>query len=230
VLLQSRRAIPEGPVPFSSGGEGGGAPAGSPLGRRLAEVAVPKRLQRGDFFVHEGDPPDVLGVVLSGRVKVVTHAASGRDVILHVLGPGQVFGVVPVLDRRPYPASVIAVDDVEIGRVDATGFEGLLRRDPDLALSLLRTFAGRLRGLSAVMGVANTGDAGSRLAARLLDQAGAGTVAAITRQELADLAGTTVETAIRATRAWEREGVLRLSRGRIEIRDRRALGIRAGQE
>ncbi len=211
--------------PASCGHLGGPA-----LARALAEAARPHPFKRGDFIAREGDPPDRMGIVLSGRVKIVKHAPNGREVILRVLGPGQAFGVVPVLDRAPYPASVVMLEDGEVGRVDAPRFEAVLRTHPDLALEMMRAFSGRLRKLSQAVGESHTAPVRSRLAARLMDLAGDQRVVVVTRQELADLAGTTVETAIRTTRAWEQDGLVRLARGRIELLDPLALVHEAGVE
>ncbi len=208
-------------------------PCGRFASRRLVEslqtAAVPRSYARGEFIVHEGDAPDFLGVVLGGRVKVVKHAQTGREVILHLLGPGSVFGVVPVLDGQPYPASVVAVDDSEVGRVAAPKFLALLRSEPALASELLAGLGRRVRALSrAVVALIST-EVSARLASALLEAAGEAGVARITRQELADLSGTTVETAIRVTRQWEREGLVALSRGRIQVRDRTRLTEVAGR-
>lgn len=194
--------------------------AGPSLMDALRRVAVVRPFERGAVLVREGDPPAFLGVVLAGRVKVTKAGAAGREVILHVMGPGKAFGVVPVLDGEPYPASVVAVEEGRFGRVDAAIFSRLLIADPRLALDVLRSFGRRLRLLAHVTQQASTSPVEARLASRLGELAAAqppGTPVRVTRQELADLAGTTVETAIRVTRAWERDGIVALARGRIAI-------------
>lgn len=208
-------------------------PCGRIASRDLADAlraaATSRSFGRGEFVVHQGDDPDFLGVVLRGRVKVVQHARNGREVILHFLGPGTVFGVIPALDGEPYPASVVAVEPSEVGRVPTPRFLAILRSDPDLMVEVLRGFGRRMRAVTHAVVSAVTTEVPARLAAGLLDTAGGTDVLRITRQELADLCGTTVETAIRVTREWERQGIVALSRGRIEIKDRARLQAAAGR-
>lgn len=208
-------------------------PCGRLASRDLAETlraaATPRSFERGEFIVHQGDGPDFLGVVLGGRVKVVKHAPNGREVILHLLGPGTVFGVVPALDGEPYPASVVAVEPSEVGRVPTPRFLAILRANPDMTVDLLRGLGRRMRAVTRAVVSAVTAEVPARLAAALLDAAAGADAVRMTRQELADLCGTTVETAIRVTRRWQREGVLALSRGRIEIKDRARLRALAGR-
>ncbi len=208
-------------------------PCGRLASRDLADAlraaATLRLFDRGEFVVHQGDDPDFLGVVLSGRVKVVKHAPNGREVILHLLGPGTVFGVVPALDGQPYPASVVAVEPSEVGRVSTPRFLAILRSEPDLMVGMLRGFGQRMRAVAHAVVSAVTTEVPARLAANLLDAAAGTDEVRMTRQELADLCGTTVETAIRVTRGWQREGIVALSRGRIEIKDRARLQALAGR-
>ncbi len=199
------------------------------LAETLRAAATSRSYERGEFIVHQGDDPDFLGIVLGGRVKVVKHAPNGREVILHLLGPGAVFGVVPALDGEPYPASVVAMERSEVGRVPTSRFVEILRATPDMTVELLRGFGRRMRAVTRAVVSTVTAEVPARLAATLLAaDPGTGEVR-MTRQELADLCGTTVETAIRVTRRWQREGVVALSRGRIEIRDRARLRALAGR-
>ncbi|MBM4397368.1 MAG: Crp/Fnr family transcriptional regulator [Deltaproteobacteria bacterium] len=204
--------------------------AGPSLIAALRKVAIARPFARGDVLVREGDPPAFLGLVLEGRVKIVKSGAGGREVILHVMGPDKSFGIVPVLDGEPYPASAVAVEDGRWGRVDAERFAAVLVAEPRIALDVLRSFGRRLRRLAHVTQQAATTPVEARIASRLVELSAPlppGADVRVTRQELADLAGTTVETAIRVTRAWEQAGIVALSRGRIAIRDPRGLRARA---
>lgn len=185
----------------------------------LRKAAVPQTFRRGDVIVHQGDPPAFVGLVLEGRVKVVSHSAGGRDVTLEVLAEGQLFGLIPVLDGAPYPTAVVGVEDGVVGRVAAARFEGVLREEPGAALHLLRSLSARTRRLTEALTERCTADVQARLAHKLLDLAAGERTVAVTRQELAELAGTTVETAIRTTRRWERDQLVRLGRGCLSIED-----------
>ena len=176
--------------------------AGQALFDALRAVTPARPFARGDRLAAEGDPPAFLGLVLSGRVKIVKAGEGGRDLILHVVGEGKAFGIVPVLDGEPYPASVQAVEDGTWSRVEAARFFEVLGRDPRMALDVLRNFGRRLRRLAAMTQQASTTPVPVRLAARLRELAAGAAEVAVTRQELADLAGTTVETAIRVTKEF----------------------------
>lgn len=193
------------------------------LQRLLLRLGEERPFHRGERLIEEGDPPAVLGVVREGRVRIARLGADGRDLTLHLVLPGEAFGVIPALDQAPYPASVEAITEGRWSRVSSLRFLQALRQDPSLALEALRTFGGRIRHLIQVGHENLTAPVPNRLAARLLELAAGGAEVRVTRRELADLVGTTVETAIRTTRRWERQGWLTLGRGRITLRDVNAL-------
>ncbi|HOU54331.1 MAG TPA: Crp/Fnr family transcriptional regulator [Myxococcota bacterium] len=198
--------------------------------RLLLEIGEDRSFRRGERLVEEGDPPALLGVVREGRVRIARLGADGRDLTLHVVGPGEAFGIIPALDGAPYPASVEAMTDGRWSRVWSRRFLEALRGDSNLALEALRTFGGRIRHLIAVGHENAMTPVPNRLASRLLEMAVQEVEVRLTRRELADLAGTTVETAIRITRQWERQGWVSLARGRITIRNREALASLAEED
>lgn len=199
------------------------------LQRLLLDLGEERPFHRGERLVEEGSPPDFLGVVLEGRIRIARLGADGRDLTLHLAVPGEAFGVIPALDRAPYPASVEALSGGRWSRVGAGRFLEALRKDPNLALEALRTFGGRIRHLIAVGHDNTMAPVPNRIAARLLELAVRGPEIRLTRRELADLVGTTVETAIRITRQWECQGWVALGRGRITLRDRDALASLAAE-
>lgn len=194
-----------------------GSVACGAVAKALRESATPQPFSRGDWLVRQGDAPLLVGLVLSGRVKVVCQSDAGRSIIVKLLGPGEVFGAIPVLDGRAYPAGIEAQDTGVCGMVSAERFHAILASQPDLAMQMLRSLSLRTRALTGAMVDQSAFDVDVRLARRLIEAAGEQDVASLTRQELADLTGTTVETAIRTTRRWEEAGVVRLSRGQIAI-------------
>jgi len=193
------------------------------LQQLLRALGETRPFQRGERLVEEGDPPAHLGLVLDGQVRIVRLGAGGRDLTLHRAGPGQAFGLIPALDRAPYPASVEGLVPGHWCRVESRRFLEALQQHPDLALEALTGFGQRIRHLVTVSQENSLARVPCRIAARLLEAAGTDGEAIITRQELADLAGTTVETAIRTTRQWEKLGWVRLHRGRITLLDPGAL-------
>jgi CRP-like cAMP-binding protein len=189
------------------------------IAQALHEAAQPLAYARGDWLVRQGDAPTAVGLVLSGRVKVVCQTDAGRSIIVKLLGPGEVFGTIPVLDGRCYPAGIEGQEPGVYGRVSAEAFQEILANQPGLAMQMLRSLSSRTRELTAAMVDQSAFEVDVRLARRLLEVAGSDAVAQVTRQELADLTGTTVETAIRITRRWQQSGLVQLSRGQIVLRN-----------
>ena len=199
--------------------------------RRLAEIALVRSWDKGETVFAEGDPADVLTVV-AGRVKVVKLQPSGREVILEIFGPGDPVGAVVAYEGRPYPASAIALERTTCLIVRRAPFFGLLERHPSLVRGLLSTFTRRLVELAQRIPEV----AGARVETRfahlflkLADRVGRprneGVFVAmpLSRQELADLTGTTIETCIRLMSRWGKEGVVETEKDGFLLRDRAAL-------
>jgi CRP/FNR family transcriptional regulator len=200
--------------------------------RRIAEVALVKFWDRGETIFTEGDPSDFLVTVLSGRVKVVKLQPSGKEVILEIFGPGDPLGAVVAYEGRPFPASAIALDRTACLLVRRGPFFGLLEKHPSLVRGLLSAFTRRIVELAQRIPEV----AGARVETRfahlflkLADRTGRPREGAVfipivlSRQELADLTGTTIETCIRLMSRWGKEGVIETVKDGFVLRDRSAL-------
>lgn len=200
--------------------------------KRIAEVSLVKSWDRGETIFSEGDPSDFLLTVVSGRVKVVKMQASGKEVILEIFGPGDPVGAIVAYEGRPFPASAVAMDRTTCLLVRRGPFFGLLEKHPSLVRGLLSAFTRRIVELAQRIPEV----AGARVETRfahlflkLADRMGRphqGAVLipiALSRQELADLAGTTIETCIRLMSRWSKEGVLETEKDGFLLRDRDAL-------
>ena len=170
---------------------------------------------RGDTVFVEGDRATEMSFVALGTVKIV-KATPTRDVILRIVGAGSPVGIVAAWEGRPYPGTAIAVEPSTIVHVPEREFFSLSDRHPEVLRQLLQMMMGRQvqlgRRVSEMTGAVET-----RVARAFLDLAASAGRAegpavtiplALTRQEIADLAGTTVETAIRIMSRWSREGVV----------------------
>ena len=189
----------------------------------------------------EGDPARWFYVVRSGRVKIMRHSRSGRDVVLELLGPGEVFGGVAVIEKRPYPASAQAAEPTVVLKIPAEPMVALAERHPGFVKAMAMTISRRLRSAHDSVKSLAVDTVEARLAATLLRLAerdgragpGQGEVALpfhLTRQSLADMSGTTVETAIRVLSRWAREGLVRDDGGRLVVHDLADLRERAEAE
>lgn len=205
---------------------------------RLASHVRVLEISRGDVVFTAGDPADQLYFVATGRVKVFRMAPDGDELILCVFGAGDPLGVVAVYEGRPFPASATALERSTCLVIDRAAFFALLERSPTLVRGLLLGLTRRLVELTGRLGDLTGGRVEQRLARVFLKLAAeigrpgrTGIVIPIrlTRQELADLTGTTVETAIRIMSRWGKQRLLRTDPDGFVVLDADALG-RLGPE
>jgi CRP/FNR family transcriptional regulator len=200
--------------------------------QRLAAVSRLKSYAKGDRIFGEADPSDFFYVVVSGKVKIVKMMPSGKDVILEIFGTGDPFGSVAAYEGRPFPASAIALEDASCLLTPRTAFFSLLDDHPSLVRGLLLGLTQRLVELTNRLAELT----GSRVEARfarlflkLADNMGrpiAGGTSipmALSRQELADLTGTTIETAIRIMSRWGKDEIVRTEKDGFVLIDKDAL-------
>ena len=193
--------------------------------RDFAERAVPRRFARGRPLFHEGQVPDRVLVLRTGRVKVTATTSNGREVVLAFRGPGELVGEQSALDDGPRSATACAVEPVEALGMDAAAFRAFLAAHPEVALTLLRTLSLRLRDADAKRIEFSTYTTIQRVAARLLefaarygDDEGGGIRIALplTQEELAGATGSSIESVGRALKTLR--ALKCVSTGRREIR------------
>jgi CRP-like cAMP-binding protein len=200
--------------------------------KKLAQISVVRGYSRDERIFSEGDASDLMFTILSGQIKVVKAIPSGKELILEILGPGDPLGAVAAYEARPYPASAVALEDSTCVASKRGDFMTLLETCPSLVRGLLGGFSLRVIELGKRLSEIT----GSRVEARfaqiflkLVDRLGQPRAAAIfvplalSRQDLADLAGTTIETSIRIMSRWGKEGVVSTEAEGFVVRDREAL-------
>ena len=200
---------------------------------RLIPLSEVRQYDRGDLVFDEGDASDFFYVVLTGRIKVFKHGPDGHDIILEMFGPGGPLGAVATFESRPYPASASPVEPSSCLLIPRDAFFDLLERHPTLVRGLLGSLALRLVQLTTRLAELTGGRIEARFARlflKLADQlgkpgGGRGTFVplTLTRQELADLVGTTIETAIRVMSRWHKDEVLLTEKDGFRVVDRAAL-------
>jgi len=195
---------------------------------------IKRRLKRNTVIFHENDPAAAFYLVKTGRVKIFKAGPDGREQVLAILGDGQIFGDVPAFDGGPYPATAATMADSEIYLIRSEDFQDLVRRYPEVALKIIRVLGQRLRQSMELVRDLSFKQVPHRLAGLLLkfgDEYGSGTEAGIlinlplSRQELADIVGTSRETITRELKKLEREGILQVNRRLITIVDLEQLKV-----
>jgi CRP/FNR family transcriptional regulator len=176
----------------------------------------------GQIVLLEGAASSVLYVVQAGRLKLYKTSARGREQVLRLLRPGDMFNEVAVFDEGPNPASAQAIEDCTLYLLRRRDLLRFVAERPGIALAITRTFARRLREALALVEDLAFRDVTSRLAKILLEDQHGG-APRLTQELLAAMAGSRREVVGRALKALSQEGAVRLERGRIHVRDREAL-------
>jgi CRP/FNR family transcriptional regulator len=200
---------------------------------RIAALGRMQRYAKGARVFSEGDPSDVYHTVVRGRVKIFKRTAAGKEVILTIVGGGDPLGAVAVYREIPYPATAEALEESVCLSIPRADFFRLLEEHPSLARGLLASLSLRLTELTGRIASLTGSRVESRFA-RLFLKLAADTGRAhangtfvplrLSRQELADLTGTTIETCIRIMSRWNRDGVVLTQDEGFLVADREALG------
>lgn len=198
----------------------------------VVAVAHLKNIDRNELIFAEGDPAHAFIVIVSGRIKVFKATPAGKEIILEIFGAGDPLGAVAVYEGAPFMASALALEPSQILWIDHRDFLRLLEQNPAFVRGLLSGLTIRLAELTrrlAEMTGARVDARFARLFLKLCEQIGraerGGTFVAmpLSRQELADLTGTTIETAIRIMSRWQKEDVLHTEKDGFVVLDRAAL-------
>jgi CRP/FNR family transcriptional regulator len=198
----------------------------------LAAVAHERSCRTREFVFMEGDASLWFYLVRSGRIKIVRQSRAGKDVVLELLGPGQPFGGVAVIEQRPYPASAQATEPSIVVQIPRDAVVAVAERHPSLIREMALMIGRRLREAHDAMQSLAVDPVPARLAAALLKlverdgtrgQAGLVLPFHLTRQNLADMTGTTVETAIRVVSRWIDDELVRDDGGHLVVCDLPAL-------
>jgi CRP-like cAMP-binding protein len=178
-----------------------------------------EHVRKGKTLFRRGELGTAMMAVLQGSVKICTVSRNGKEAVLNVIGPGQVFGEIAVIDGGPRTADAVAMIDSDLLVLDRRDFVPVVRANPDLAQRLLEVVCGRLRKTSEQLEDAFFLDVPGRLAKALLTACGTGAAAApLTQRELGEMIGTARESVNKLLKQWQREGIIELRRAAIAIR------------
>ncbi len=202
--------------------------AGLSPGERQALAATMQRHRyaKGELIFQQGDPGGTLYVIATGTVKIALSAPDGRELLLALLGPGDFFGELSLLDGAPRSADAIAQEDCQLLLLRRENFLAFLNGHPEATKSLLRVLARRLRATDEVVHEAAFLDLPGRVARLLLrlgqthgrpEQDGVVLGLRLTHAELASMVGSSRESISRLLKHWQRQGLIRYHAGLLTL-------------
>ncbi len=190
----------------------------------LLSGSIEVKITKGEFIFMEGDPSHYIYFVLKGLVRILRTSEEGKDTILEILFPGDIFGVVAAMRGEPYPASAQALSDCVVLKIGRSSFSQFIGKNPHIYSHIMKIIWERLRSAHELIATVSTESAEKRIARiilklmeRIQEGKGGRYVLNFTRRDIADMSAITLETAIRIIKKMERKGVLVCGRGFIEI-------------
>lgn len=195
---------------------------------RLVSISVTRDFSRGATIFYEGQPGDGFYVVVSGLIKIYKVSAEGKEQILHIFGPGEPFGEVPVFEGRSFPANATCLKASRVCFFPRDSFVGLIESNPSLALAMLAVLSRRLRRFTALIDDLSLKEVPGRLASHLLylsdTTKGADKLTLdVPKNQLASLLGTVPETLSRILTKLGEQGLIQTEARTITILDRSGL-------
>jgi CRP/FNR family transcriptional regulator, nitrogen oxide reductase regulator len=199
---------------------------------KIGDLFSERQYQKDDYIFLEGEAPQALYVVRSGKVKVLRHSPDGKDVVLRMTGPGQLLGSVAVFDGGGYPGTAQAIEDCTLLVISRNDCLTLVTRYPVFALAVINDMGIRLRSSAEQIRSLAVERVEQRIARTLLklgqttgadSSEGRVIELPLTRQDVADMTGTTVETTIRVMSKFRRENLIFTRRGKVVLVDLDAL-------
>ncbi len=187
----------------------------------------PLTLRRGQWMARQGEPATTFCLVNTGALKIIQDSPQGAELIVRFVGPGEPFGGVAALQSAPYPVSALAVEPTSLYSWRVEALQIMLEAHPIVRANIMREMTAHMTDALTRVREMTTLRVGARLAItlmRLVRQCGQQTADGIlithplTRQELADLVGTTLYTVSRTLSQWETEGVLESRKRHLLIR------------
>jgi len=196
--------------------------------RDLSTIVVDQVFKRGRTIFSEGDEGNGFYVVIRGKVKIFKLSMDGKEQILHVFGPGEPFGEVPVFEGKHFPAHAEALEDSRVFFFPRSAFVNLIKSNPSLALNMLAVLSSRLRRLTRMIEDLTLKEVPGRLAVYLLylseRHSGSDDLRLdMAKGQLASFLGTTPETLSRILAKMINRELIQSDGPRIKILDRRGL-------
>ena len=200
--------------------------------KELEPYLVTTAFKKKEDIFAEGDQPEWFYIVAKGKVKITKLSHEGKEIILEVISPTDIFGGVAVLRNFPYPANAVAMEDSEVVKITRKNLMRLVDRFPNLMYCMALQMGDRMKSSHDSLKNIALERVEARIAALLLKLAGKVGIKTgsgitidmrLTKQDVADMVGTTVETSIRTFSKFKKEGLVTDTDGKFIIKDKEGL-------
>lgn len=183
-----------------------------------------KKFRKKELIFSEGDSPDWLYIVTNGKVKITKLSKEGREIILEIISPMEFFGAIAVMRGFPYPANAVAAENTETMKISKGSLMKILDRFPSVMYSLAMNMGDRIKNSHETLKNIAVEKVEARIASLLLklDEKSPGVPSDginLTKKDIAEMVGTTVETSIRTISKFRKLGIISSSSGKITIKD-----------
>lgn len=203
--------------------------------KEIQPYLIKEGFKKKQEIFSEGDSPDWFYILLSGKVKITKMSFDGKEIIIELISPPDFFGGFAVLKGFPYPANAVAMEDSEILRISRHNLMKIIDRFPNVMYDITSSLGERIRDFHDTLKNIALGRVESRIAAlliKLADKTGEkkdGRTILInmrlTKQDIAEMVGTTVETSIRVMSKFKKSGLIEDKDGKVLIKDLDALRL-----
>jgi CRP/FNR family transcriptional regulator, nitrogen oxide reductase regulator len=194
---------------------------------QVLEASISRSVEEDGYFFLQGDPATHAYVLVKGRVKMVQITPNGQQITLRIMTPGQTYGGIALLNPEAgYPATAQAMEESTALAWDTARLRELVEKDPSISLNVMSLMHGYIAELQERQKALVTDRVEQRIARNLLKLAaqsgrkidqGVLIDLPLTRQDIAEMSGTTLFTVSRTLNEWERAGLLEIGRERVVI-------------
>ncbi len=206
--------------------------------KEIERLSTKSIYQKKDVIFSEGDQPEWFHILTKGRLKITKLSYEGKEIILEIINAPDFFGGLAVLRGFPYPANAIALEDSEVLKIPGELFKRLVERYPSMGKEILSSVIDRIKTTHETLKNIALERVDQRIASQLIRltekygktmKEGILIDVKLTKQELADMVGTTVETAIRTMSKFKKNNLITEKNGRIIIKDIEGLKSMRGE-
>ena len=184
---------------------------------QIDHIKIEKRYSKNEVINREGEPARHIWFVKTGRIRSVRHLSKGQELTLTTIGPNIMFGACCAFSEGRYHCDHLADVDSVVARIPVENLKAILRFNPEASISLIENLSSRLHLARRMQTIDHENVEKRILYSLLLLKNDFGGVLQVTKRQIAEMAGTSIETCIRHMKVLEQQGMIASSRGRITV-------------